>query len=284
VSVAQRDGHGLGVEFGTLRAGVGVVDGEEQGGLLRALGFEPVGLDGGHVHKGNVLGGGQLAKFGVVAHVALDMRLAVGTVLPDIPDGEGEQDRRSLFGPDIGDVFAHIPAVRVDRFAMAVGEGNVPGFFAESLEGAAGLGPVEAAAIVVPHLQKNIIAWLDLGEHMVPGAFVDEGAAAAAGASAVGDVDPGGVEVVGEVVSPAEVGLIAGGGVADDEDSGESRIERNGLRSGGLGRRNGRLGRSLGEDGGGGEQQNGGVAISRELERLDLEHGGKTVGRHPKFQ
>ena len=65
-------------------------------------------------------------------------------------------------------------------------------------------------------------------------------------------------------------------------------MEGNGRRGGGLGRRSRRLGqslgRSLGEDGGGGEQQNGGVAMSRELERFDPVHGGKTRGRHPKIQ
>ena len=56
------------------------------------------------------------------------------------------------------------------------------------------------------------------------------GAAAAAGEGAVGDVDFGGVEVVSEVVAPAEVGLIAGGGVADDEERRKSGVERRVLR------------------------------------------------------
>ena len=51
VGVAQGDGYGLGVEFGALGAGVGVVDGEEERGLLLAGGFEAVGFDGGHVDK-----------------------------------------------------------------------------------------------------------------------------------------------------------------------------------------------------------------------------------------
>ncbi len=44
-----------------------------------------------------------------------------------------------------------------------------------------------------------------------------------------------GVEVVGDVVSPAEVGLIAGGGVANDEEGGELGVEGSVLRDGGLG-------------------------------------------------
>ncbi len=89
-----------------------------------------------------------------------------------------------------------------------------------------GFGSAEVAAVVVAHLEEDEVAGLDFGEDFIPGAFVDEGAAAAAGVGAVGDVDLRSVEVVGEVVAPAEVGLVAGGRVADDEDGGELGIER----------------------------------------------------------
>jgi len=234
VGVAEGDGYGLGVEFGPLGAGVGVVDGEEEGGLFGTGGFEAVGFDGGHVHVGYVLGGGELLEVGVVAHVALDVRLAVGAGLPDVADGEREQDGCGAFGARVGDVFADVPAIGVDGFGAAAGEGDVSGFVAEAVEGAAGFGAVERAAVVVAHLDEDVVAGLHLGEDAVPGAFVDEGAAGATGAGAVGDVDARGVEVVGEVVAPAEVGLVAGGGVADDEDGGERGVERSGWGGGGL--------------------------------------------------
>jgi hypothetical protein len=113
----------------------------------------------------------------------------------------------------------------VDDFVVAVEEGDVLGLVAEALDGAARLGSSEIAAVVVAHLEEDEVAGLHLGEDLVPRAFVDESAAAAAGVGAVGDVDTGGVEVVGEVVAPAEVGLVAGGRVADDEDGGEFGVE-----------------------------------------------------------
>ena len=143
----------------------------------------------------------------------------------------------------------------MDGFGAAVGQGDVFGLVAETFERASGLGAVEVAAVVVAHLEEDEVAGLDLGEDAVPGAFVDEGAAAAAGAGAVGDVDAGGVEVVGEVVAPAEVGLVAGGGVADDEDGGKAGIERNGGRDGGLRRSGRRLRRGLSKGGYGGSQE-----------------------------
>src|SRR5665213_1814412 len=200
MSAAQGDGHRLGVEFSTFGAGVGVVLGEEERGLFLPGGLEAICLYSGHVDIGDVLFGGQLFQLGVVAHVALDLGFAVGAVLPDIADGQREQDGRRLFRAGVGDVFTDIPAVGVDGFGVAVGEGDVFGLVAQTLEGAAGLGAVEVSTIVVAHLEEHEIAGLHLGENAVPRALVDEGAAAASGAGAVGHVDARGVEVVGEVV------------------------------------------------------------------------------------
>ena len=75
------------------------------------------------------------------------------------------------------------------------------------------------------HLQEEEVTGLHLGEDLGPAAFVDVGAGGAAGHGAVGDVDAGGVEEVGEVIAPAEVGAVAGGGVAHDEDGGERGVE-----------------------------------------------------------
>jgi len=52
---------------------------------------------------------------------------------------------------------------------------------------------------------------------------------------------------VGEVIAPAKVGLVAGGGVADDEDGGQSRIEGRVLRDIGL-VRNGEVGTRNADD------------------------------------
>ena len=53
--------------------------GKRSGGLFRAEGLEAVGGDGGHVDEGDMLGGGELVVVVAVAHVALDVGLAVGT-------------------------------------------------------------------------------------------------------------------------------------------------------------------------------------------------------------
>ena len=98
-----------------------------------------------------------------------------------------------------------------------------------------GRGERVAAAIVVAHLEEDEVAGFDFGEDFIPGALVDVGAAGASGAGAVGDVDACGVEDVGDVVAPAEVGLIAGGGVADDEEGGMGWVERSGGSDVGLG-------------------------------------------------
>ena len=65
------------------------------------------------------------------------------------------------------------------------------------------VGGERAAAVVVAPLEEDIVARLQLGHDAIPGAFVHVGACAAASDGAIGDVDAGGVEVVGEVVPPA---------------------------------------------------------------------------------
>ena len=233
--------------FGALGAGVGVVDGEEEGGFFGAEGFEAVGFDGGHVDEGNVLVMRRVGDLVVaVAHVAFDVEVAVGIVDPDVADGDGEEDWRGFLGAGVGDVFADVPAVGVDGLGGLAGdgaggegfrEGVFGGLVAEAFVAGAGLGVglgSGGAAVVVAHLDEDEVAGFHLGEDVGPEAFVVVAAGAAAGAGAVGDVDFGGVEVVGEVVAPAEVGLIAGGGVADDEESGESGVEGSVLGDAGL--------------------------------------------------
>jgi hypothetical protein len=83
-------------------------------------------------------------------------------------------------------------------------------------------------------LDDDVVAGFHLRQDIVPEAFVVVAARAAAGAGSVGDVDFSGVEVVSDVVSPAEVGLVAGGGVADDEECGKFGVEGKVLGDGGL--------------------------------------------------
>ena len=154
------------------------------------------------------------------------------------------------FGFGVVDHFAEVPAEGVDGLDLAGvgagGLGDVLGVVADAFEVAARFGAAEVAAVVVAHLQEEIVAGLHLGEGGGPVAFVDVGARGAAGDGSVGDVDARGVEELREVVAPAEVGAVARGGVADDEDRGERGVEWSVVRDVGL-RRCGR--RSLLGDG-----------------------------------
>ena len=191
----------------------------------------------------------EAASLGLVvaeAHVAFDAEVAVSIVDPDVADGDGEEDWRGFFRAGVGDVFADVPAVGVDGFGGLAGEGAgsegfresvLDGLVADAFVAGAGFGVVlrgGGAAVVVAHLDEDEVAGLHFGEDVGPAAFVVIAAGATAGHGAVGDVDFGGVEVVGEVVAPAEVGLVAGGGVADDEEGGESGVERGVVGDAGL--------------------------------------------------
>ena len=220
---------------------MGVIFGKERGGGGGAELFVGVGFKGAHVDELDVLLLGDLLEEGRIAHVAFDVRLAVGAGGPNIADGQGEECRGGTFGPGFVDVFAEVPAEGVDGFRGsgegAGGLGDGLGFIADAVEGASGFGAAEIAGVVVSHLKEEEVAGFHFGEDFVPAAFVEEGAGGTAGHGSVGDVDAGGVEEVGEVVAPAEVGSVAGGGVADDEDGGECGVE-------------GRVGGEIGLDGG----------------------------------
>ena len=232
VGISKCDDYGFGVALGSFGAGVGVVDGKAESGFFRAKGLEAVGFDGGHVDERDLLGGCELGLVLAVAHVAFDVEVAVGVVDPDVADGDGEEDWCGFLGASVGDVFTDIPAVAVDGLGSLTGEGPsgegfrksiFGGLVANSFVAGAGLGVVfwgDGATVVVTHLDEDIVAGLHLGEDCGPAAFVVVTAGAAASDCAIGDVDFGDVEVVGEVVTPAKVGLVAGGGVADDEEGG----------------------------------------------------------------
>ena len=111
---------------------------------------------------------------------------------------------------------------------------DVLGLVTDAFEVAAGFGAAEVAAVIVAHLEEEEVAGFHLSEGGGPVAFVDVGARGAAGDGSVGDVDARGIEELREVVAPAEVGAVAGGGVADDEDGGERGVERGAVREVGL--------------------------------------------------
>ncbi len=156
------------------------------------------------------------------------MRLAIGTGGPDVADGYGEEDGGGVFGAGVGDVFADVPAVGVDGLGglagdgaggEGFGEGDVDGLVAEALDAAAVLGVFgygfrAAAAVVVAHLDEDVVAGLHLGEDVRPRGPRCSSCGSCGRRGAVGDVDFGGVEEGGEVVTPAQVGSVAGGGVA----------------------------------------------------------------------
>jgi len=123
---------------------VGVVFGEEGGGGRGAELFVGVGFEGAHVDELDVLLLGDLLDEGGVAHVAFDVRLAVGAGGPDIADGEGEESGSCSLGLGFVDVFAEVPAVGVDDLGgsgeWAGGLRDGLGFFADAVEGASGFG------------------------------------------------------------------------------------------------------------------------------------------------
>ena len=116
------------------------------------------------------------------------------------------------------------------------------------------------------HLEEEEVAGLHLCEDFGPAAFVDVGARGAAGHGSVGDVDAGGVEEVSEVIAPAEVGAVAGGGVADDEDGRERGVE-------------GRVGGEVGLDGGFGRRAWVWLRGLRECERSACGNGDEEAGQ-----
>ncbi len=67
------------------------------------------------------------------------------------------------------------------------------------------------AAVILAPLQQDEVAGFDLGKGTVPVALVHIAAAAASRDGPVGHVDPGQVEVVRQVRSPAQVRAVAGG-------------------------------------------------------------------------
>jgi len=91
---------------------------------------------------------------------------------------------------------ANIPTVGVDELLVTIRECDLLLFVADTPDAAAGFSSGEIATVVVTHLDENKVARLHFGENFVPSTFINEGAAAAAGAGAICDVDAGGVEVM----------------------------------------------------------------------------------------
>ena len=159
------------------------------------------------------------------AHVAFYM-----PVFPDVADGERKHNWCCAFGLDFGDVLAHIPAESVHHLLVSSGHGEFLRLFAKARKRSARAVLIDRAAIVVAPLDEHEIAGLQVILNLVPQSFGLEGPAAAAGAGAVDHVDLRQVEVIGERVRPAAVVDVAGGGIADDEDGGQLRVDVDGRR------------------------------------------------------
>ena len=137
----------------------------------------------------------------------------------------------------VGNHFAEIPAEGVHDFGF-LRDDVVDGLrlVADAGDGAAratgggrnGCAFVDGTGVVVAKLNEDKVAGFEVGEELIPNALGDEGAAAAAAASAVGDVDFREVEVVGERLGPALLTFAAsasGGGIAGDEERRQCGVE-----------------------------------------------------------
>ena len=101
------------------------------------------------------------------------------------------------------------------------------GVIAEAADGAArAVGVVERAAVVVAHLNEDVIAGFGIGEHFVPPTLRDEGAAAAAAERVVFDADFFVVKIFADEIAPAAfaAGKVVDSGIADDEEDGIGAI------------------------------------------------------------
>ena len=169
-----------------------------------------VGFQRRHIDNGNPFLLGDLADIAGIAHIALDF--AVG---PDVADRQSKQHRVDAFSFGLVDRFTDVPAIGVDGFGLSGewtgGLWHVLRFVADAFECAAWLGAAEVSAIVVAHLQQQIVSGFHLGQHLGPMAFIDIGAGAASCDGTIGHVDARGIEECCEVVSPAKIGAVAGG-------------------------------------------------------------------------
>ena len=235
----QAGDDGGGVEVGAGGVEVGVVLRVKRGGFFGAEIFELSGDGGTEIEKRGAGGGGGLG--GPLAVTAGGLKFAV---FPEVADGEGEDDGRGTLGLGVGNHFAEIPTEGVHDFVL-LGDDVVDRLrlVADAGDGAAratgggrnGCVFVDGTGVVVAKLNEDKVAGFEVGEELIPNALSDEGAAAAAAASAVGDVDFREVEVVGERLGPALLTFAAsasGGGIAGDEERRECGVEGRARRCG----------------------------------------------------
>ena len=104
---------------------------------------------------------------------------------------------------------------------------NILGFFAETANGASSaIGVVERTAVVVTHLEEDKVAGFGGIKNLVPPALGDKGSAAAPAEGMIFDADFIGVKIISDDIAPAAFAAtwVVDGGVADDEENGESAI------------------------------------------------------------
>src|SRR5262245_15154586 len=137
---------------------------------------------------------------------------------PDIAGHQRADDRRGALGFRVGDVFAHVPAKRMDRFRL-VGDRilSLLGFIADAAQ------RTTRTVVVMAKLHQDKVARLEYREYVVPVALRDKTACAGAADSSVYDIDLGGIEGGRERISPAKLPVvsvaaaISHGGVADQK-------------------------------------------------------------------
>ncbi len=142
---------------------------------------------------------------------------------PAIVDRGGHKHGGRSLGPHLGHEFPQVPAERVLQACLArAGVEPLLGLFAKAGQ----------RVVVVAELQEDDVARFQHREYPVPIARRDEGADARAADGAVHEVDLRRIEICRERVAPAELGVItitapvANGGVSDQEEIGQRRVDR----------------------------------------------------------
>ena len=215
----------LGVELRALVAGVGMIAGEEGlhgvfPHLLVAVGDQRRQVDERHPLRRCDLAG----PLAIPSGAAFDASL-----LPDIADGQREQDGSRPLRLRVGDHLAEVPAEGVYDL-MLLGEEVVDFLRLVAEPGERAARPalvVDRAAIVVTELDQDEIAGLHAFKQAVPEPLGDERPAAPPSAGEVDDLELRRVEERLEVLAPADGarGAVGRGGVAGDEQGGGAVAE-----------------------------------------------------------
>lgn len=193
-------------------------------------------------------------------------------VFPCLPRNWRTDDRDSSLGPCVFDVLAQIPTVGVDGFVdLEDWIVDFLTFVTDAMDGSAGTGGiVEGPIVVVTPLEEDDIARFDEGQCLRPLIFHNVGPAATTPDGAIVDIDSAGVEEVDQRLTPpplttGAVGMtVADSGIPHKEKGWKLRVGRGskpnfrvsaGIGGGALHRE--RLGRTLSDESGNGDEDEG---------------------------